>query len=74
MPVTATPLESVLVIRYQTGVTTGGSPILRQKSLTGIKQTATDQDVYEVAAALSGLGQYPLVEMHRENNFELINE
>lgn len=74
MAVTATPLESILVARYQTGVTVSGSPILRQKSLAGVKTTATDQDVYDVATALFNLLQYPLIDVRRDNRFDLINE
>jgi hypothetical protein len=73
MAITATQSESVLVIRYQTGMTTGGSPILRQKSLPGIKQTVSNEDLYEVAAALGGLSSYQLVEVHRQEDYELQN-
>jgi hypothetical protein len=74
MAVTSDALGSILAVRYQTGVSTSGSPILRQKSLTGIKTTAADQDVYDVADALFNLLQYPMVEVRRDNRYELVNE
>lgn len=74
MAVVSTPLDSVFVARYQTGVSTGGAPVIRQKTFTGIKTTASDQDVYDVASALFGLLQYPLIEVRRDNRFDLVNE
>lgn len=74
MPVVTTHDDSLLVVRYQTGVSEGGSPIVRQKSLSGIKETAADQDVYDVATALFGLLQHPLVQVRRDNRLLLTNE
>lgn len=74
MALVSTPLESVLVARYQIDVTSGGSPILRQKSFAGIKSAAADQDIYDVAVALFDLLQYPLVDVRRDNRFDLIDE
>ena len=74
MAVVSTPLDSVLVARYQTGVSASGSPIIRQKSLTGIKAAATDQDVYDVVSALFGLLQYPLIEVRRDNQLDLVDQ
>ncbi len=74
MAVVSTPKDSVLVARYQTGVSETGAPVLRQKSFSGIKASALDQDIYDVAAALFGLLEYPLIEVHRENLFDLVNQ
>ncbi len=54
MAITATTLDSVMITRYQTGVTEGGAPIQRQKSIA-VKATATHQDIADVAAALFSL-------------------
>jgi hypothetical protein len=74
MALVSTALDSALVVRYQTGVSASGSPILRQKTLAGIKAGAADQDLYDVAAALFSLLQYPLIEVRRENYFDLVNQ
>ncbi|NLI93397.1 MAG: DUF1659 domain-containing protein [Peptococcaceae bacterium] len=74
MAVMSTALDSILVIRYQTGVSASGSPLLRQKSLAGVKANAADQDVYDVAAALFSLLQYPLIEVRRDNRFDLVSQ
>ncbi|MEM5817591.1 MAG: DUF1659 domain-containing protein, partial [Desulfitobacterium hafniense] len=59
MAVVAHPLSSTVVIRYQTGETPSGVPIIRQKSLNNVKAEATDQDIYDVAAAFFGLSERP---------------
>ena len=71
MPVVATHENSLLVARYQTGVSEGGAPIVRQKSMSGIKETTTDQQVYDAAQALFGLVQYDLVQVRRDNRLLL---
>ncbi|KJS46658.1 MAG: hypothetical protein VR66_24235 [Peptococcaceae bacterium BRH_c23] len=38
--------------------------ILKQKSLNDLKADASEQDVYDVAAALFSLGQHPPAEKH----------
>jgi hypothetical protein len=73
MAVSATSLNSVLVVKYQTGTTPAGGPVFRQKSLNDVKANATEQDVYDVAAALFGLGQHPVINVLLRKNFELID-
>lgn len=74
MAVIATQLDSVVIARYQTGVSASGAPILSQKSLAGIKASATDQDAHDVVSTLFGLLQYPLAGVRRDNRFDLTDE
>jgi len=74
MAVVSTPVDSVLVAQYQIGSSQTGLPVIRQKSFPGIKADAADQDIYDVAAALFDLLQYPLVAVRRENRYDLVNE
>ncbi|WP_434512883.1 DUF1659 domain-containing protein [Desulfitobacterium sp. AusDCA] len=74
MAVSATPLSSTVVVRYQFGTTTAGGPGIRQKSLNDVKADATEQDVYDVAAALFSLGQHPVINVLLKKNFELLNQ
>ena len=71
MPVTSSAKDSVLVVTYQTGLSEAGAPILRQRSIPNVKSTALDQDVFDVAQALYGLQDYPLITVRRDNRFEL---
>lgn len=71
MAVVSHAQNSVLVVTFQTGVTTAGSPQLRQRSFNNVKADALDQDVYDVAQAIYGLQQYPLTGVRRDNCFDL---
>jgi len=74
MAVTEITLDSIVSTKYQTGTTPAGGPETQKKSLNYVKPTATSQDIYDVAAALSSLSQYPLLNVVLGKNWELINE
>lgn len=71
MAVTASAKDTVIVVSYQTGTTTEGAPILSQRSFPNVKSDALDQDVYDVAVALFGLLDYPLISVRRDNRVDL---
>ncbi|WP_242833206.1 DUF1659 domain-containing protein [Desulfosporosinus acidiphilus] len=60
-----------MVVTYQIGLTAQGSPKLSQHSFPNVKSTSSDQDVYDVAAALYGLQDYPLISVRRDNRVDL---
>jgi len=74
MAVSTTSLNSTLIVKYQTGTTSAGGPEIRQKSLNDVKADATEQDVYDVAAALFSLGQHPVMSVLLRKNLELLDE
>jgi len=63
MAVVGVPLNSTLVVVYQTGLTPFGGPGLRQKSLTDVRSDAAEQAVFDAAHALFGLAQYPVIDL-----------
>ncbi|MFZ3131291.1 MAG: DUF1659 domain-containing protein [Desulfosporosinus sp.] len=71
MAVIASAKDTVIVVTYQTGLTPVGSPKLRQRSFANVKSDALDQDVFDVANALYGLQDYPLISVRRDNRFDL---
>ena len=71
MPVISSNKDSVLVVTFQTGLSPQGSPKLSQRSFSNVKLSATDQDVYDVAIALYGLQDYPLIGVRRDNRIDL---
>ena len=71
MPVNSSAKDSVLVVTYQIGLSGEGAPILRQRSIPNVKSDALDQDVFDVAQALYGVQDYPLITVRRDNRFEL---
>ena len=71
MAVITTAKDTVLVVTYQMGLTPEGSPILRQRSFPNVTSVAPDQDVFDVANALYGLQDYPLIGVRRDNRVDL---
>jgi len=71
MPVVASNKGTVMVVTFQTGLTEQGSPKLSQRSFPNVKSSAVDQDVYDVAVALYGLQNYPLIGVRRDNRVDL---
>lgn len=65
MAVQVTPLETTLRIRYQVGTDASGQPIVDTDTYDDIKPQATDQDVFDVALALSGLRKDPVIQVLR---------
>lgn len=74
MPIISSGVETGLVVRYQLGMTAEGSPVLRQKTFSGLKLDVTDEDLYQAAAALFALLEYPLVSVSRNNRFDMAEE
>lgn len=74
MAVVSTPSSAALVMVYQTGVGTGGTPITRQLTLNNIIYTAPDQAVYDAAYAIFGLSQYSLIDVFLRKTNELTDE
>ena len=71
MAVIASAKDTLMVVTVQTGLTAQGSPILSQRSIANVKSTATDQEVFDVANALYGLQDYPLISVRRDNRIDL---
>ncbi|MDU2063399.1 MAG: DUF1659 domain-containing protein [Sporomusaceae bacterium] len=47
-----------LILKVQTGVNTAGKPVYKQRTLSGLKASAADADVYAVGTALGALQQH----------------
>jgi len=74
MAVVSTPAGAALVLVYQTGVSTSGAPLTRQRTINNIVYTASEQAVYEAAHALFSLSEYTLLEVYFRRTDELTNE
>lgn len=74
MAVNAMSLNSTVIVKYQTGTTPEGSPVLKQKSLNDLKADTTEQDAYDVAAALFSLSQNPVINVLLRKSYELLDE
>ncbi|HHY26822.1 MAG TPA: DUF1659 domain-containing protein [Desulfitobacterium dehalogenans] len=74
MSVIAVPSGAALVLVYQTGLSSTGAPITRQRTLSNIDYNATEQAVYEAAHAIFSLSEYSLLDVYFRKTEELINE
>lgn len=74
MAVVANPLNSALIVAYQTGITSTGGPISRLKSLNYVRLDAPEQELYDVAHALFSLSLHAVLDVVLRKNFELVEE
>ena len=58
MAINKIAVGTTLRIQFQTGVDGSGNPVFSTKSLNNVKETALDQDIYDVALALAQLQEY----------------
>jgi len=66
------PRDSALQFRLVVGSNPEtGAPIVNSKTFNKIKSAALEQDVYDVATALTGLQKYPLDEIRFEKESQL---
>jgi hypothetical protein len=72
MSVVVVPLHTVLQLRLVTGTNPEtGKPIIRTKSFSRIKDSAAEQDVFDVANQLVSLQKYTLDETRLNKSFQL---
>ena len=55
MAVTATLKTRTLAIEVQSDLDKAGDPIYTKKSFSGVKTTATDADIFSIAASIKGI-------------------
>jgi hypothetical protein len=72
MPVVVVPYDSVLQLRLVTGTDPeSGNPIIKTKSFNKVKESATEQDVFDVANQLVSLQNYSLDEIRLNQSAQL---
>lgn len=72
MALEVVPVSSRLSLRLQTGIDDEGNPVLRTRSYSGVKPSAADQDVYDVAQIIAGLQQHPVEQITRVKEEALV--
>jgi hypothetical protein len=73
MAVSSTQVSSSLSLKYKDGIDSKGKDIMKTKKFSNVKVAATDQNVYDTAAALTQLMKYPSIETCRINENMLAN-
>jgi len=72
MPVVVVPYESVLQLRLVTGTDPeSGNPIIKTKSFNKVKDSAVEQDIFDVANELVSLQNYSLDEVRLRQTSQL---
>ncbi|SHE66607.1 DUF1659 domain-containing protein [Desulforamulus putei] len=74
MAVVKQPFSCSMKLRYQKGVNASGDPVYVNRTYARVKLTATDQDLYDVAQAISSLQDNALLAVYRVDDGELINQ
>lgn len=74
MPVVPNQADSKLKIVLNAGLDENNKAIIKNKTYSNIKSTVTNEDLYDMGAAISDLQSYSLVNLVRYEEYELINE
>ena len=73
MAVESRPLNSTLQLTYDMGVDGDGKKLVRRRSYSNVQIGADDQDLFDVAAAISGLQSYPISLIQVTDRKHLVN-
>jgi len=72
MPVVVVPYDSVLQLRLVTGTDPeSGNPVIKTKSFNKVKDSAVEQDIFDVANELVSLQNYSLDEVRLRQTSQL---
>ncbi|ABZ85568.1 conserved hypothetical protein [Heliomicrobium modesticaldum Ice1] len=72
MAVSKSPISASLRLIAQTGTNAKGEPLFQNRDFKGLKPSATDDNVYAAAEALSGLMSIPVSRIARVDTNQLI--
>ena len=73
MAVESIPFFSTLQMAYDYGVDTDGKAVTRRRSFSNVKTEVTDQDILDVAVAMSQLQSKPVKQILILDKTELVN-
>ena len=71
MAIASTKVESALKLTMKTGVDINGKDKLVTKTLSNLKVTAVDEDIFAIGEAISNIKTYPLVSLSKEDQYSL---
>lgn len=72
MAVQKVPKESTIAVKLQKGISATGSPVYVTRNYP-CKPSVVDQDIFDVAVALSGLQSHPVASVQRIDTAEMMN-
>jgi hypothetical protein len=74
MAVVSTKVASTLKLTMKVGVDINGKDKFVTKTLSNLKVTAVDEDIFAIGAAISNIKTYPLFGLDRQDQFSLVSE
>lgn len=74
MAVVSTKVSSALKLTMKVGVDESGKDKFVTKTLSNLKVTAVDEDVFAIGEAISNIKTYPLFGLDREDQYSLVRE
>ncbi len=74
MAVVSTKVASALKLTMKVGVDDSGKDKFTTKTLSNLKVTAVDEDVFAIGQAISNIKTYPLFGIDREDQYSLVLE
>lgn len=66
--------NSTAVIKVKTGVDKNGKDAFKKDRFSNVYPNANDEDVLEVLEAFKGMVKYTVVDMTRENVYDMVRE
>lgn len=72
MAVNAVSQDSKIKLNLDGGIDQNGKQMVKSKTYSKVKAAATNEDVYSVATALTGLQKLPVVSIRRIDEVELV--
>jgi len=73
MTASSVKLNSALILKLKIGVDTKGNDLYKNITLKKVKASAPDQDVFDVAQAITFILRAPLESVLRQNVDEIVN-
>ena len=74
MAISSTTENTILSLKVQTGTMANGKPKYKSHSYSNVAVTATNEDLYAVAQALSSLFNSPIGKITRQDLAQLLSE
>jgi predicted metal-dependent TIM-barrel fold hydrolase len=71
MAVESTKVASALKLTMKVGVDSKGKDKVVTKTLSNLKVTAVDEDIFAVGEAISNIKTYPLASLSKEDQYSL---
>lgn len=74
MAINLTPLTTKLKMQFDGGLDGDGKQIVKSKTYSKVKPTASNEDIYAVATSLASVQSLPIVSVRRLEEVELTEE